>query len=205
MYSFLPSCPIIRSYSFIPPSINCFIHPAASRVLDNIDASVKPCENFYQFACGKWKRTNVIPEDKSGQNVFGVLRDSVQVINKCKYSIIVKLKTKGMTRIHTQMLMLLLLLVLVVLRLLMTMMMAVAVVMIMILILMMVMVTVYGDFDDDDDNDDDDNADEDKVLFSHEYQYLRHIYNHECVRRMVEEAIYGCKSFLNWFPDSSHI
>ncbi|XP_052819632.1 neprilysin-4-like isoform X2 [Mya arenaria] len=55
---------------------------AAARVLENIDTSVDPCDNFYMYSCGAWKRKHVIPEDKSSQNVFGVLRDNVQVINK---------------------------------------------------------------------------------------------------------------------------
>ena len=55
---------------------------AASRVLEGIDQSVNPCDDFYMYACGNWKKTHVIPEDKSSLSVFGVLRDQVQVINK---------------------------------------------------------------------------------------------------------------------------
>ncbi|XP_052212856.1 neprilysin-like isoform X2 [Dreissena polymorpha] len=55
---------------------------AAARILENVDPKINPCDNFYLFACGAWKRKNVIPEDRSSQNVFGTLRDSVQVINK---------------------------------------------------------------------------------------------------------------------------
>lgn len=58
---------------------------AASRVLENLDTRVAPCDDFYAFACGAWQRRNVIPEDKSTQNVFGLLRDEVQTINKCTY------------------------------------------------------------------------------------------------------------------------
>ena len=59
---------------------------AASRVLESMDRSVNPCEDFYTYACGNWKKTHVIPEDRSSLNVFGVLRDQVQVINKSKYA-----------------------------------------------------------------------------------------------------------------------
>lgn len=55
---------------------------ASSRVLQSMDRNVNPCEDFYTYACGNWKKTHVIPEDRSSLNVFGVLRDQVQVINK---------------------------------------------------------------------------------------------------------------------------
>ena len=56
----------------------------AARVLESMDKTVNPCEDFYTYACGGWKKSHVIPEDRSSLNVFGVLRDEVQVINKSK-------------------------------------------------------------------------------------------------------------------------
>ncbi|XP_060577796.1 neprilysin-like isoform X2 [Ruditapes philippinarum] len=55
---------------------------ATARLIENMDMSVDPCEDFYQYSCGSWKKKHVIPEDRSGFNVFGVIRDNVQVINK---------------------------------------------------------------------------------------------------------------------------
>ena len=57
---------------------------ASSRMLESMDRSVSPCQDFYTFACGSWKKKHVIPEDRSSLNVFGVLRDNVQIINKSK-------------------------------------------------------------------------------------------------------------------------
>jgi len=58
---------------------------SAARLLQGIDKTVNPCDNFFDFACGTWRKTNVIPEDKSSLNVFGVLRDEVEVVMKCKF------------------------------------------------------------------------------------------------------------------------
>ncbi|XP_071110115.1 neprilysin-like isoform X1 [Haliotis cracherodii] len=55
---------------------------AASRLSSVMDSSVNPCDNFYDFACGSWMKKNVIPEDKSSLDMFGVLRDEVLVILK---------------------------------------------------------------------------------------------------------------------------
>ncbi|ERE82715.1 membrane metallo-endopeptidase-like 1-like protein [Cricetulus griseus] len=55
---------------------------AASRILQNMDSSEKPCDNFYQYACGGWLRRHVIPETNSRYSVFDILRDELEVILK---------------------------------------------------------------------------------------------------------------------------
>ncbi|CAG2189549.1 MMEL1 [Mytilus edulis] len=55
---------------------------SASRILTAADFSVKPCDNFYEFACGKWMERNIVPEDKSYHATFTILRDEVQIIIK---------------------------------------------------------------------------------------------------------------------------
>jgi predicted metalloendopeptidase len=40
-----------------------FIIFLANYLLESIDESIEPCENFFQFACGTWLRNNRIPDD----------------------------------------------------------------------------------------------------------------------------------------------
>ena len=50
---------------------------AASDVLENMDESVNPCHDFYQFACGGFIKKTVIPEDRTRMSTFSVLSDEL--------------------------------------------------------------------------------------------------------------------------------
>ncbi|KAF3690008.1 Membrane metallo-endopeptidase-like 1 [Channa argus] len=54
----------------------------AARLLQNMDKSVKPCDNFYQYACGGWLERHVIPETSSRHSVFDILRDKLEIVLK---------------------------------------------------------------------------------------------------------------------------
>ncbi|XP_061043157.1 membrane metallo-endopeptidase-like 1 [Eubalaena glacialis] len=55
---------------------------AAARILQNMDPSKEPCDDFYQYACGGWLRRHVVPETNSRYSVFDILRDELEIILK---------------------------------------------------------------------------------------------------------------------------
>ena len=43
-----------------------------------MDRSAKPCEDFYQYTCGGWRRNNPIPGDQASWSVYGKLAQDSQ-------------------------------------------------------------------------------------------------------------------------------
>ena len=47
-------------------------------ILENMDTSVSPKDNFYDYVNGNWMKTNTIPDDETRWGGFGVLRKSTR-------------------------------------------------------------------------------------------------------------------------------
>lgn len=54
---------------------------AASSILNRMDADVEPCDNFYEFACGKYIRdvTAIIPDEKLTVDAFSTVSDEIEI------------------------------------------------------------------------------------------------------------------------------
>jgi predicted metalloendopeptidase len=57
---------------------------SAGELLQAMDKSVNPCDDFYQYSCGKWLTTHSIPETESSFSRFGEIRDNVKLELKSK-------------------------------------------------------------------------------------------------------------------------
>ncbi|KAF2361217.1 Peptidase M13 N-terminal domain [Trinorchestia longiramus] len=53
---------------------------AASRLLDNMDRSVDPCDNFYQYTCGQFVADHIVPEDSHYRSAMQQMQEDVLVI-----------------------------------------------------------------------------------------------------------------------------
>ncbi|XP_037090373.1 neprilysin-2-like isoform X3 [Pollicipes pollicipes] len=51
---------------------------AAYTIMTNMDTSVNPCDDFYEFACGSFLKSTVIPDEKTSISQFTVVADALK-------------------------------------------------------------------------------------------------------------------------------
>ena len=51
---------------------------SASKMLEQMDMSIEPCDDFYNFACGNFVKETNIPDEKVSVNTFSVIGDKLQ-------------------------------------------------------------------------------------------------------------------------------
>ncbi|XP_046465759.1 endothelin-converting enzyme 1 isoform X1 [Neodiprion pinetum] len=49
----------------------------AARVIESMDRSFEPCDDFYRFACGGWTKNNPIPQSQTSWDQLSLLREEL--------------------------------------------------------------------------------------------------------------------------------
>ena len=56
---------------------DCCPYKIAHELLESMDTTADPCQDFYQFACGGWLKKYSIPESSTRWGQFDILRQHV--------------------------------------------------------------------------------------------------------------------------------
>ena len=50
---------------------------AASKMSCYMNPNADPCDQFYEYACGRWELHHPIPKDRVGYDIFEILREVI--------------------------------------------------------------------------------------------------------------------------------
>ncbi|XP_071439612.1 neprilysin-4-like [Hetaerina americana] len=57
------------------------IRRAQAQMMQNLmNSSVDPCEDFYEYACGRWVDEHPIPKNRAGSDTFEILRSNIDAV-----------------------------------------------------------------------------------------------------------------------------
>lgn len=64
------------------PCLNKSCIHIASNILESMDLSIDPCDDFYSYSCNGWIKSNPIPDGKSQWGTFMKLEQQNQLVIK---------------------------------------------------------------------------------------------------------------------------
>ena len=76
--------PFVEYVPKICSSNECYVRGLEMR--SNINPSVDPCDDFYEFSCGGWKAKHKIPDDKSKIDIDSEVKENIDFIIKSELS-----------------------------------------------------------------------------------------------------------------------
>jgi putative endopeptidase len=97
--SFLP----LAMLAFLAFAVSCSnpgIHPGPDPLVSHIDSTVKPGDDFFSYANGKWFKEHPIPASEQSNGLWQMIQDTInqQIRNICESSASVSAAPKGSDR-----------------------------------------------------------------------------------------------------------